>query len=143
MFKKLKETLTGTKSTEATETETKTAEAGIPPAKKAGDMELTEEQQNSAMGKLMAATPKNPPGIGDLVEGPVIALDKATVYVDLAPYGSGIIYGREYIVARDVIKAEDILDYTVKPNFAEAFAQKFGASLAAGATSMLTRFSLH
>ena len=110
MFKKLKETLTGTKSTEATETETKTAEAGIPPAKKAGDMELTEEQQNSAMGKLMAATTKNPPGIGDLVEGPVIALDKATVYVDLAPYGTGIIYGREYIVARDVIKKINVGD---------------------------------
>ncbi len=51
-------------------------------------------------------------------------------------------YGTTESVAREVIKAEDILDYTVKPNFAEAFAQKFGASMAEGATSMLTRFSL-
>ena len=51
-------------------------------------------------------------------------------------------YGTTESVARNVIKAEDILDYTVKPNFAEAFAQKFGASMAAGATSMLMRFSL-
>jgi protease-4 len=32
-------------------------------------------------------------------------------------------------VARDVIKAEDIRDFTVKPNFAEKFAQKFGANM--------------
>lgn len=51
-------------------------------------------------------------------------------------------YGTTESVARDVIKAEDILDYTTKPNFAEAFAQKFGASMAEGAASMLSRFSL-
>ena len=32
-------------------------------------------------------------------------------------------------VARDVIKVEDIRDFTVKPNFAEKVAQKFGASM--------------
>jgi small subunit ribosomal protein S1 len=53
---------------------------------------------------------KNPPMIGDLVEGPVIALDKASVYIDLAPFGTGIIYGREFIVARDVIKKINIGD---------------------------------
>ena len=62
------------------------------------------------MGKLMAATAKNPPVIGDLIEGPVIALDKAAVYVDLAPFGTGIIYGREYIIARDVIKKINVGD---------------------------------
>lgn len=51
-------------------------------------------------------------------------------------------YGTTEFVAREVFRAEDILDYTVKPNFAEQFAQKFGASMAEGATSMLTRFSL-
>jgi protease-4 len=51
-------------------------------------------------------------------------------------------YGTTESVARDVIKAEDILDYTVKPNFAEQFAQKFGTSMANGATSALTRFTL-
>lgn len=51
-------------------------------------------------------------------------------------------YGTTESVARDVIKAEDILDYTVKPNFAEVFAKKFGVSMAQGAASMLTRFSL-
>ncbi|MFA7193383.1 MAG: S1 RNA-binding domain-containing protein [Candidatus Paceibacterota bacterium] len=45
-----------------------------------------------------------PPSEGDLVEGNVIALDKSAVYIDLPPFGTGIIYGREYIVARDLVR---------------------------------------
>ncbi len=45
-----------------------------------------------------------PPKEGDIVEGPVIALDRARVYVNLPPFGTGIIYGREYLSAREVIK---------------------------------------
>ncbi len=45
-----------------------------------------------------------PPKEGDIVEGIVIALDRARVYVDLPPFGTGIIYGREYLSAREVIK---------------------------------------
>ena len=70
---------------------------------------LSEEQQKNAMAPLYMSM-KIPPVIGDLVEGPVIALDKATVYVDLAPFGTGIIYGREYIVARDIIKKINVGD---------------------------------
>lgn len=50
-------------------------------------------------------------------------------------------YGTIESVARDVIKAETIRDYTVKSNFAEKFAKKFGASVSEGATSALTKFS--
>lgn len=70
---------------------------------------LTDEQKANAMAPFVLAM-KNPPQIGDLVEGPVIALDKAAVYVDLAPIGTGIIYGREFIIARDVIKKINIGD---------------------------------
>lgn len=45
-----------------------------------------------------------PPRSGDLVEGPVISIDKASIYIDLKPYGTGIIYGREYIITRDLIR---------------------------------------
>ena len=45
-------------------------------------------------------------------------------------------------VARDVIKADDVRDYTVKPNFAEKLAQRFGTSMAEGAVGLLSRFSL-
>jgi small subunit ribosomal protein S1 len=45
-----------------------------------------------------------PPKNGDLIEGPVIAVDKAAIYIDLPPFGTGIIFGREYIIARDLIR---------------------------------------
>lgn len=46
----------------------------------------------------------NIPSIGDLVDGKVIGVEKARLYVDLHPYGTGVILGREYISARDIIK---------------------------------------
>lgn len=45
-------------------------------------------------------------------------------------------------VARDLIKAEDVRDYTIKPNFAEKFAKRLGANAAEGAVNAFTRFSL-
>src|SRR6185369_333251 len=44
------------------------------------------------------------PEVDSLVEGPVILVEKSSVYVDLSPFGTGIIYGREFINAKDVIK---------------------------------------
>lgn len=44
------------------------------------------------------------PNEGDIVEGVVISISHGKVFVDLRPYGTGIIYGREYIVAREIIK---------------------------------------
>jgi small subunit ribosomal protein S1 len=52
----------------------------------------------------------NPPSIADLVDGPVIGIEKSAIYIDLHPYGTGIIYGREFIVARDIIKKIGIGD---------------------------------
>lgn len=63
--------------------------------------------EDKNLGGLMAnlvADAAVPPSAGDLVEGKVIALDKAAVYVDLPPFGTGIIYGREYIIARDLVR---------------------------------------
>lgn len=51
-------------------------------------------------------------------------------------------FGSVESVARDVIKAEDIRDYTVKPNLAEKFAKQFGANMAEGAVNLLSRVSL-
>lgn len=50
------------------------------------------------------------PRLDELVEGPVIDVEKASIYIDLAPYGTGIIYGREYIAARDLIKKTNVGD---------------------------------
>ena len=71
------------------------------------DEVTTLEEVSSANEKLMTrliAGVKNPPSIGDLVEGAVIASARGKVFIDLAPFGTGIIYGREYTNARDVIK---------------------------------------
>ncbi len=78
------------------------------PKKKEG-MELTDAQKSSLMGEFIMSM-KNPPIIGDLVEGPVIAIEKSSVYIDLNPFGTGIIYGREFIIARDVIKKINVGD---------------------------------
>lgn len=50
------------------------------------------------------------PAVSDLVEGQVIDIDKAAMYIDLPPFGTGIIYGREFINARDIIKKVAIGD---------------------------------
>lgn len=47
---------------------------------------------------------------GDLIEGTVIEIDKSSVFVELEPAGTGIIYGREFINARDLIKKINIGD---------------------------------
>jgi len=51
-------------------------------------------------------------------------------------------YGTVDTVARDMIKAEDIRDYTIKQNIAEKLARQFGANMADGAMSALGRFVL-
>ena len=51
-------------------------------------------------------------------------------------------FGTVDSVARDVIKAEEIRDYTIEPNFAEKFARRFGAEMASGLGNVLMRFSV-
>ena len=62
-----------------------------------------EEVVNAAMAAWVEQS-KEPPRAGDIVEGPVIALDRTQVYIDLPPWGTGIIFGREYMNAREIIK---------------------------------------
>ena len=45
-----------------------------------------------------------PPKAGDVVEGTIIELVRGRLYVDLPPFGTGIIYGREYLNAADVLR---------------------------------------
>ena len=83
--------------------------ADAPAPKKEKPEVLTEAQKANVMAPMYMAM-KVPPQIGDLVEGTVIALDKAAVFIDLAPFGTGIIYGREFINARDIIKKINVGD---------------------------------
>jgi protease-4 len=51
-------------------------------------------------------------------------------------------YGTVDMIARDVVKADDVRDYTVRPNFAEKFAKQLGASVAGGLASAASSWSV-
>ncbi|HEY9583534.1 MAG TPA: S1 RNA-binding domain-containing protein [Candidatus Paceibacterota bacterium] len=72
--------------------------------------EKVEEVKKEGVMDQIVAESANPPLVGDLVEGPVINIEKSAVYIDLPPFGTGIIYGREYLIARDIIKKINIGD---------------------------------
>jgi small subunit ribosomal protein S1 len=66
-------------------------------------------KKETVMSKILNES-ATPPSVGDLVEGPVIGIEKSAIYIDLPPYSTGIIYGREFIAARDIIKKIGIGD---------------------------------
>ncbi len=45
-----------------------------------------------------------PPKEGDMVEGPVVATVKNKVFIELHPFGTGVIYGREFLTASDILR---------------------------------------
>lgn len=55
------------------------------------------------MAGLIDAIP-TPPSTGDIVEGTIIAMNRGRVYIALPPFGTGLIYGREYLNAADVLR---------------------------------------
>src|SRR3989338_2665918 len=44
------------------------------------------------------------PKVGELISGTVLSRRGPYIYIDLGPYGTGVIYGREFYNARDIIK---------------------------------------
>lgn len=68
--------------------------------------------------KIMLEKSAVKPELDALVEGPVILIQKSSVYVDLPPFGTGIIYGREFINAKDIIKKINLGD-TIKAKVVE------------------------
>lgn len=64
---------------------------------------------SSVMQGMLEQAP-TPPQPGDIIEGKVLALDRARLYIDLPPFGTGVIYGREYLNAREVIKRTNVGD---------------------------------
>jgi ribosomal protein S1 len=59
----------------------------------------------SSMEFLSKIIQINPPKNGDLIEGEVLGQKKSSLYIDLKPFGTGIIYGREFNNARELIKS--------------------------------------
>jgi len=46
-----------------------------------------------------------PPRIGEIVEGTVVGMKRATVYLDIGIRGAGIIYGREFFDSKDILRS--------------------------------------
>lgn len=66
------------------------------------------EQNNGGvltiMDELLKMRPKAFLKVGDIVEGTILEKEGARVYADIGIFGTGIIYGREYQNARDLVK---------------------------------------
>lgn len=74
------------------------------------NMKTEEEVIAPTLMSALADKAVMPPKEGDIIEGHVIALDRARLYIDLPPFGTGVIYGREYMNAREVIKRTNVGD---------------------------------
>lgn len=72
-------------------------------------LEENNVMENHVMQKIINESPE-PPKVGDIVEGVVSAVGRARVYVDLPPFGTGILYGREYMNARDILRKVSVGD---------------------------------
>ncbi len=88
------------------------SDAKLPEAteiKEKNTSKVSSKKESTVMSKIFNDT-KNPPMLGDVIEGKVIGIEKTRVYVDLELFGTGLIYGKEFITARDVIKKINIGD---------------------------------
>ncbi len=62
---------------------------------------------------LMSAYVENVPTLpqeGEVIEGTVSAIGRAKVYIEIPSIGTGVIYGREYMNARDILRKVHIGD---------------------------------
>ena len=75
--------------------------------------QVVEEHVSNSAARAFLDKTLAPLEIDTLVEGTVIDIGKSSVYVDLKPFGTGVIYGREFMAAKDIIKKVNIGD-TVK-----------------------------
>jgi small subunit ribosomal protein S1 len=75
----------------------------------AGVVLLDDSRNGTASRRLMdivfkSFPPITTPKVGELIQGTVLSRQGPYLYVDLGPYGTGIVYGREFYNARDIIK---------------------------------------
>lgn len=73
------------------------------------DLTTTSPITQGTMSDFIASTPV-PPQVGDIVEGTVAAIGRARVYINLPPFGAGLIFGREYMNARDILRKVSVGD---------------------------------
>ncbi len=64
----------------------------------------TSEVKSHIMDELLRRVPMYLPKVGELIEGTVLGRRGFKLFVDLGPGGSGIVFGREFLEARETIK---------------------------------------
>jgi small subunit ribosomal protein S1 len=69
-----------------------------------GNRKKNKKEDNLTMDFLLRNVTLSPPKQDDLVEGAVLKQKENTLFLDLSPYGTGIVYGREFNNAKDLIK---------------------------------------
>jgi len=74
------------------------------------NIEVKINENENLVLKSIVDRSSNKPEVDALIEGPVILVQKSSVFVDLSPFGTGIIYGREFINAKDIIKKINLGD---------------------------------
>lgn len=115
VFDRIVSVVTPAKSSGDIATETDAEEPSADAPKKASEKTTkdtgadTPIKKQGIMHGYLAESPA-PPQVGDIVEGQVSALARAKVYIDLPPFGSGIIYGYEFMNARDILRKVSVGD---------------------------------
>ena len=89
--------------------ETATDTVAIDTSEESSDEPKKRKKSDGPMAQLFNDS-LTPPVVGTLVEGPVLAVDKSRVYIDLFPFGTGIIYGREFLNAKDILRKVNLGD---------------------------------
>ncbi len=77
---------------------------------KVGNVDMDESDASDSYMSELIEKSSTPPSVDEMVEGTVISIDKGAVFIDLPPFGTGIIYGREFMNARDIIKKINVGD---------------------------------
>lgn len=65
---------------------------------------------SESMKQLVLNESIKPLELGELVEGTVLTIDNMEMYIEIPQYGTGIIFGQEYMNARDMIKNINVGD---------------------------------
>ncbi len=96
---------------------------------------------NDVHGQFIAAVKQ---GRGDRLK-PIPELFSGMVWTGAKSIELGLADGLGTVdsVARDVIKAEEVIDYTLQPNFAERLAKRFGAAAGDAMFSAMMRWSVY
>ena len=79
-----------------------------------------------------------PPKVGEIVEGKIIGVDRAGVFLDLSIWGTGIIYGKELIEGKEVLRSQrvgskihaKVVDLDNEEGFIELSVAKAGKEMA-------------